>query len=211
MRILGSVAGAALLCAGLGVQAQEDTEARKAAAMAAAQTFMQELKGELTAAMKQGGPARAIGVCSEIAPQIAGRLSRENGWRVTRVGTRVRNPALGMPDAWEQGVLERFAEQRSRGEGLDTMSFSEVVEEPDGKYFRFMKAIGTAPQCLACHGDSQRIAAPVKAALKERYPFDQATGYRAGELRGAVSIKQPLNLRLLERARTASPGPAAAE
>ena len=32
----------------------------------------------------------------------------------------------------------------------------------------------------------------VKALLKERYPHDQAKGYKAGDLRGAVSIKRPL-------------------
>ena len=192
---------AALLSASFAAPAEENIAAREAAAKQAAQSFMQELKSELTAAMKRGGPAQSVHVCSEIAPQIAGRLSRENGWRVTRVGTRVRNPMLGMPDAWEQKVLDRFSREAGAGQSFDSMSFSEVIEEPDGRYFRFMKPIGTAPQCLACHGDRESIAAPVKASLQERYPLDRATGYRAGDLRGAVSIKQPLDLELLEQIR----------
>lgn len=200
MQHVYTVFGVALLGLSTLAQAEDGIEAREAAARQAAQTFMQELKSKLTSAIKAGGPENAIQVCSEIAPQIAGRLSRENGWRVTRVGTRVRNPALGLPDAWEQKTLAQFAEQVEAGESLETMSHSEVVEEPDGQYFRFMKAIGTAEQCLACHGASETIAAPVRAGLNERYPFDQATGYRAGELRGAVSIKQPLDLELLEQA-----------
>jgi hypothetical protein len=32
----------------------------------------------------------------------------------------------------------------------------------------------------------------VKASLRADYPLDQATGYRDGELRGAVVITRPL-------------------
>lgn len=173
-------------------------EARRAAAEQASMQFLKELKGELMSAMKDGGPANAIGVCTQIAPAIAGRLSRENGWQVTRVGTRVRNPMLGMPDPWEQEVLKRFAVRQREGEKLDGMAYSEVVQEPEGKYFRYMKAIGVAPQCLSCHGDKEQIPAPVKQVLEKKYPFDRATGYRAGDLRGAVSIKQPLNVKLVQ-------------
>jgi hypothetical protein len=72
------------------------------------------------------------------------------------------------------------------------MAFAEIVEEPGGKYFRFMKAIGVQAQCLACHGDPAGMKEEVKALLQERYPHDQAKGYKAGDLRGAVSIKRPL-------------------
>ncbi|MFN7177274.1 MAG: DUF3365 domain-containing protein, partial [Thermaurantiacus sp.] len=53
---------------------------------------------------------------------------------------------------------------------------------------RYMRAIPTAPQCLACHGPEEAIAPAVRAAIAERYPDDRATGFRAGELRGAFSI-----------------------
>jgi hypothetical protein len=35
--------------------------------------------------------------------------------------------------------------------------------------------------------------ANVKARLSAEYPDDQATGYSAGSIRGALSIKQKLN------------------
>ena len=60
---------------------------------------------------------------------------------MTRVGTRVRNPLLGMPDAWEQQVLAEFAERAGKGETFPSMTRSEVVAEPDGQYYRFMKPI----------------------------------------------------------------------
>jgi hypothetical protein len=90
--------------------AEDTPAARKQAAQQVADGFLQELGGALKAEMAKGGPQDAIRVCREIAPAIANRLSLENGWQVTRVGTRVRNPLLVTPDAWEQQVFQQFQE-----------------------------------------------------------------------------------------------------
>ncbi|KPJ95795.1 MAG: hypothetical protein AMJ53_01955 [Gammaproteobacteria bacterium SG8_11] len=169
-----------------------DMDKMKQDAAEATKAFVTQLGGAMKKEMQAGGPVAAVKVCSELAPQITGEISRQKGWKVTRVGTRVRNPMLGTPDTWEQQVLAKFAERASKGESFDTMAFAEVVEEPNGKYFRFMKAIGVQGQCLACHGDKDKIQQEVKDLLNDRYPHDQATGYQAGDLRGAVSIKRPL-------------------
>jgi hypothetical protein len=171
----------------------EDTmAARKEAAQETAKGFMQELVSALKKEMAAGRPAGAVSVCSDLAPTIAGRISRETGWRVTRVGTRVRNPLLGMPDAWEQRVLVDFEKRAAGGEDIDKMSYAEVVSEPSGKFFRYMKAIAVKNQCLVCHGPDEQIAPQVRAILKERYPHDRAINYKAGDLRGALSIKEPM-------------------
>lgn len=176
--------------------AEDDLAARQAAAKTTAQTLVKRLGEKLKQELATGGPGQAIGVCRDVAPQIAGELSRANGWRVTRVGTRVRNPMLGMPDAWEQEVLAKFQQRIAAGEKPEDIGFGEVVSEPGGKYFRFMKAIPVQDACLKCHGDPAAIAEPVKAELQKHYPFDRATGYSLGELRGAISIKQPLDIPL---------------
>jgi len=175
------------------VAALDDTTEREKAASEVAMTFLKDLGAAMTREMAKGGPTEAIKVCAELAPEIAGRLSREQGWRVTRVGTRVRNPLLGMPDVWEQQVLAEFAERAGKGEAFPGMVHSEVVTEPGGRYYRFMKPIALQPQCLLCHGASDQIPEKIRVVLKQQYPFDAATGYKAGELRGAVSIKQPLD------------------
>lgn len=169
-----------------------DPTEREHAAAKVSGAFLQELGKAMTKEMSKGGPVEAIKVCADLAPEIANRLSRENGWRVTRVGTRVRNPLLGMPDVWEQNVLHAFAARAAKGESLAGMSHGEVVTEPGGQYFRFMQAIAVQPKCLLCHGPAETIPESIKTILKKRYPFDAATGYKAGDLRGAVSIKQPL-------------------
>ena len=173
--------------------AQDDMAARTEAAKQVVMSFAQELGGALKAELDKGGPAQAISVCRDLAPAVANRLSLENGWKVTRVGTRVRNAMLGTPDAWEQEVLKDFQDRAAQGENYAEMARAEVVEEPGGRYFRFMKPIPVQALCLNCHGGEQDIKAEVKAALAENYPHDQATGYQLGDLRGAFSIKQPLD------------------
>ena len=48
---------------------------------------------------------------------------------------------------------------------------------------------GTAlPLCLTCHGAA--LSPDVEAALAESYPEDHATGYSAGDLRGAFVVER---------------------
>ena len=177
----------------MGSALAKNIEQHHQAAAEASKVFLQKLGGVMKAEMKTNGPVAAIKVCSDVAPNIAADISLEKGWKVTRLGTRVRNPMLAMPDIWEQKVLAEFQERANKGESMQNMVYSELVIEPNGKYFRFMKAIGVKPLCLTCHGSQSDIPEVVKAALQERYPHDQATGYKPGDLRGAVSIKQPVN------------------
>jgi len=56
----------------------------------AAKSLTAQLGGKLKAEIGRKGPASAVGVCKEIAPQIAASLSRETGGKVGRVGTRAQ-------------------------------------------------------------------------------------------------------------------------
>lgn len=154
--------------------------------------FVQKLVAENKKAVMEGGPESAIKVCKDIAPAMAGEVSRMNGLRLTRVSLKVRNPLLGTADAWEQKQLKEFEKRAAKGEKTDAMEAAEIVKEPNGKYFRYMKAIPLQQGCVACHGKPTDINDNVKAHLAEDYPHDQATGYEAGQIRGAVSIKRPL-------------------
>lgn len=159
---------------------------------AVAMPFMKQLGAANQKAISEGGPESAIGVCRDIAPKMAGDISRQTGWKLTRVSLKVRNPLLGTADAWEQKQLQSFADRLAQGEKPETLEAAEIVQEPAGKSFRFMKAIALQPGCVSCHGSSEQIPANVKAKLTADYPHDQATGYSAGQIRGAVSIKRPL-------------------
>jgi len=170
-----------------------DMSENKAEAKKITGAFFKELKGELVKGMKSGGPVAAIGVCNSVAPAIAMKHSSASGWDVARTSLKLRNPA-NTPDSWETGVLKKFEERRANGEGPDTLAYAEVVEENGEKYFRFMKGIVMPPKekmpCLMCHGEN--IDAKVASKLDELYPEDKARGYKAGQVRGAFTLKKKL-------------------
>ncbi|MGE5153767.1 MAG: DUF3365 domain-containing protein [Bdellovibrio bacteriovorus] len=181
---------AAILLAAGSAQAEQAANPNAEQAKGLIKEFATTLQGELQAAMKAGGPTNAIGVCKDRAPAIAADLAGRSGWEVGRTSLKVRNQALNLPDAWEAGVLQSFEERKAAGEPVDTLAFGEVVETPQGKQFRFMKAIPTGEVCLACHGS--QITPEVTAVLDEQYPGDQARGYALGDIRGAFSLSKPL-------------------
>lgn len=169
-----------------------DLDEREAAAREAAMTLMKQLGSELKSAMQSGGPQEAIAVCTERAPAITARISRERGWKVTRVSNRYRNPLLGMPDTWEVKTLEAFRERHAEGEPYKGMSRAERVTVNGRAQFHYMQAIPMQGLCMSCHGPKQALAPEVRERLEERYPHDRATGFSVGDLRGAFSIRQPL-------------------
>jgi hypothetical protein len=167
--------------------AQYQEESRKVV-----KELVTQLGGELRKELQANGPAGAIKVCRNAAPAAASEISRKNGWKVSRVSLKARNPALGMPDAWEQKVLADFEKRAENKENPANLEYAEIVAEPQGKFFRYMKATPTLDMCLSCHGTDEAIPPAVKEVLKTEYPHDKAIGYSLGQIRGAITIKRPL-------------------
>lgn len=186
----GCVAGLLMLAA-QGNAADQDSrgrlleEARNAASM-----MLSHVRGEVARELERTGPIRAIVVCKYTAPEVASSVSRQTGMRVARVSLRPRNPALGEADSWEQKVLLDFEKRTAKGEKAEALEMSEIVAEPSGRYFRYMKAIPTGQACLVCHGPAAQLSDGVKAQLAAEYPHDRAVGYQVGQIRGAVSVKK---------------------
>jgi len=182
----------ALLC-GLPLTVGAEMEQYKAEAKKITGEFFTELKGELGKGMKAGGPVAAVGVCNTRAPEIAATYSAQTGWDVGRTSLKLRNPA-NAPDAWEAEVLRQFEERRAKGEAPDTLAYAEIVDEGGERHFRFMKGIVMPPAdkmpCLKCHGEN--IDPATIAVLDQFYPQDEARGYKAGQLRGAFTLKKKL-------------------
>ncbi|TDY04233.1 Tll0287-like domain-containing protein [Thiohalophilus thiocyanatoxydans] len=155
----------------------------------AVKQFFGQLKGELQAAMKAGGPVNAIEVCSEKAPAIARDVSKEKGLQIGRTSLKPRNPN-NTPDQWEEVVLREFEQRKANGENPKKMEKHEIVEQNGQQQFRYMKAIPTGKLCLKCHGSELDPA--VSAKLEKLYPEDRATGYSKGDLRGAFTIIKDL-------------------
>lgn len=186
-----SLSALALLAGCASSPSAEQQAAMAADARKAAGTLIQQLGGELKAALAEKGPDGAIGVCKQRAPRIAADVSRQSGFAVKRVSPKNRNPAA-VPDAWEAQAQASLETRLAAGEKPETLETWQVVSTATGKQFRYAKALPVQPVCLTCHGDPAKMADGVKARLAADYPLDKATGYAPGMLRGIVSVKRDL-------------------
>lgn len=184
----------ALLVLGLGTagctadgEESADTPPEVAAALERAQAAAAGLGQRLTTALSDqlgaGTHAAAIDVCSEIAPAAAAELSGK-GLEIRRTSLRYRNPG-NAPDAWERSGLERLAEVLAAGELPRELH---EVDAAAGEV-RFLRPILVAPGCLPCHGTADELDPAVREKLARGYPDDRATGFAAGDLRGAFSVR----------------------
>ncbi len=180
------------LFASLAVAQQSDTTRFVEDARSTALGMQKELAGKLMKEIEAKGPEGAIGVCSTLAPNAALEISRGKGWKVSRVSLKPRNALLGPADAWEQKVLLDFDARAAKGENPGALEHFEIVDEPAGRQFRYMKALPVAPLCVNCHGPSDKLAPGIRERLAKDYLSDRATGYAPGQIRGAITIKRPL-------------------
>ena len=181
----------ALCLLGLSVlQAQAQDSDMLTQSRAVTQAMLKELGQKLQSSMAEGGPINAIGVCHLQAPDIANRASTNNQAKISRVGTRARNPVMGVPNDWQAKALAQFDAALARGEKPADIEFAETVNTSSGKEFHFAKPIVLQPMCVSCHGSPEQISPEVKAKLNELYPNDKAVGYQPGQLRGAVVLSR---------------------
>jgi hypothetical protein len=167
---------------------QDDVAAARERAENAAGKLMETLFLELTTALKNGPPQEALHVCADRAPEVARKIQEEHGVSVRRFALRTRNKK-NTPDAYERKWFEDALQSYDGGKGPAPKPTAEVV---DGE-LRYIRPILLAEMCTKCHGTSEQISPEVRAALEERYPDDDAIGFKPGDLRGAVSVRVPLS------------------
>ena len=137
-------------------------------------------KAELKAALVQGmqsGPAEAVTVCRDQAPQIAAALSAD-GVSMGRSSHRLRNPD-NAPREWLAPIVAAFADGSFDLE-------PQIVDIGDG-VTGYVEPIVVQPLCLTCHG--KEIDPELAARIAELYPDDRATGFAAGDFRGVFWVE----------------------
>jgi hypothetical protein len=160
------------------------------------------LKGRLTQAMVDG-PDAAMTACSDEAQGLTAQVRGESGARVGRASLKLRNPTNGGPD-WVQAWLTT-----NEGKpGAEAALSSEVTTTPEGRFARVIRPITVEAGCLTCHGDPAAIPPAVKTQLAARYPQDAATGYKVGDLRGALWAELPVKPAAASPAPASDPAPA---
>jgi hypothetical protein len=202
-----------LLCAAVLVAAPPDPSAQARSAVAGLAEKLKTLLGEELA---KGGFEGAVHACSTSAQKVTRDFAAQAGVDIRRVTLKHRNPA-NAPDAWERAQLARMEADLRAGKPLPAEVW-EVVDEPPvaantkslsnrerrepgsanrdaqaaTRYHRLMKPILIQGMCISCHGSAAQIPDPVKKQIAKSYHQDLATGYKAGELRGAFSVKIPV-------------------
>jgi hypothetical protein len=150
----------------------------------AATSLTATLFTELSRAVVQEPPERAVTVCGDVAQRLTADAARRDRIEIRRTALRLRN-AANAPDDYERRILEGWSRP-----GTPPGPVSEVLETTDGGYeLRYLRPIVLQPLCIRCHGTPEAIPEAIHDVLAERYPDDQATGFRPGEIRGAVSVR----------------------
>lgn len=133
------------------------------------------LLAELTSEMQRGGPAGAIRVCHLSATAVAHDVARRRGVAAGRTSHRLRNPT-NAPRPWAAPIVASHAGKPIAGVDGFVVDLGDRVG--------VLKPIGVQPACTACHGPRDRIAPEIQKELNERYPSDQAVGFKEGDIRG---------------------------
>ena len=141
--------------------------------------FKEELLDALMGTLQDASPADAIHVCREKAPEIATRLSVD-GVRMGRTSHKTRNPA-NTPEPWVEPLLAAYLENPT-----DTKPRAVYVDDSTMGY---VEPIYVVHFCLSCHGPS--IEPALLEEIQSVYPQDQATGFRANDLRGLFWVTLP--------------------
>jgi cytochrome c5 len=155
---------------------------RVAIAKEALAPFQQALLSTLKAGLEKG-PTEAVLACNDQAPRILASQQKK-GVAVGRTTTKLRSPA-NAPEPWARALLDEMAQ----------MPFAELaprailVDDPvlGADTLAFVAPIQMGAMCLTCHGTA--IAPDVDAAIRARYPDDQARGYSEGDFRGLFFVK----------------------
>ena len=158
----------------------------------ATQPLLGKVVGTLKESLNKSTPHDTVDICREKLPGLVKEVREKTGWNIRRVSLKLRNPERGTPDEWETKVLADFDKRAAAGEKRDQLEMGEIVSMPEGKVFRYMKALPVQETCLTCHGDADKQTPELKARLASLYPKDQATGYQLGQIRGALTVKRPL-------------------
>lgn len=142
------------------------------------------MSSRLAAQLQAGGVPAAIDYCSLAAYPLTDSLSAAHSADIRRTALRYRNPA-NAPSDTERAVLDLFAETLASGD----QPRPRAVPQEDGSVM-FYAPILLAEPCTACHGVvGEDISENDYALIRERYPDDEATGFRPGDLRGMWSIR----------------------
>ncbi len=142
----------------------------------------QNLVKNLTDKMQQDGTIPALEFChinvSALAKTAAGE--RMANLEFGRTSHKVRNPKNAAAE-WMLPYLDQF-----KVTNIKSPAKPVVHQFKDGKK-AYLDPLYVGPQCMTCHGSP---AKELSAKVMALYPEDKAVGFKLGEFRGMIWIKE---------------------
>ncbi len=120
-----------------------------------------------------------------VGRSIANDFGLMTGIKLKQTALRVRNP-LNKPDEWEEQVLKKLDKSKRK------KGFGELTKVKGKSVYRYMKPLYMEMQCLMCHSHSEAMPTEVREFIERNYSTDDSMGYKAGELRGGISVVIPI-------------------
>jgi len=161
-----------------------DHKAYKMKGMLIAKNTFKIFKSKIEKVGSQKGLPAVVEFCHENAMKLTDSLGKVHQVEIKRTSHKLRNPE-NKPDADEQAVIENYLRLQEEHKFMDPV----VTTDGEG-YVHFYAPIKIKEKCLQCHGQPGKdIPEDVYKIIKAKYPKDQATGFKLGELRGIWDIK----------------------
>jgi hypothetical protein len=152
-----------------------------------AQKLAQDLKvnlvKNLTHKIEKDGVVKAIPFCHENVKPIAKEAAGERvaKFEFGRTSHKVRNQ-MNRPPVWAESYLKEF-----QGKLKSDITKNFLLIEHEGKRI-YLEPLYVEAKCLLCHGE--KVSAQVSEKIKSLYPQHQAIGFKQGEFRGFIWVKE---------------------
>ena len=148
-----------------------------------AQASFKALSSELMAQMKSGGPALAVPFCKEQARPILNEVASKYNVTIVRSSDQLRSCKIE-PTERELDIINNYKQTI-----LENKELKPIIEIDVTNKKHFYAPIIVKANCLVCHGKvNETMSVKTDSIIKLTYPFDIATGYNEGDVRGVWSI-----------------------
>jgi uncharacterized protein (DUF927 family) len=164
------------------VFAQKDNFEKEARALVT--DLKMSLMKNLSEKIAKNGAVEAVSFCHANVKHIAKGAAKDriSKFEFGRTSHRVRNTG-NIPQSWANEYLKEF-----EGKKKDEIKKTSIIHRlSDGKRI-YMEPLYVEAKCLLCHGEN--ISKNVSDKIQELYPQDKATGFKLGEFRGFVWVKE---------------------
>lgn len=142
------------------------------------------LMKNLSEKIAKEGVLEAVPFCHENVKNIAGGAAKERvaEYEFGRTSHKVRN-SLNTPQPWAIKYLDEFA-----GKKKSEVNKTFIIHKASDSKRIYLEPLYVEAKCLLCHGEN--VNKDVMAKIQVLYPNDQAIGFKRGEFRGFIWVKE---------------------